>query len=57
MLTNNAASILCSPIVRQALVNFGKSIIYTTSPSLPFVATIKSGYALLASTQLQNVSS
>ncbi|KAK6535747.1 hypothetical protein TWF694_002195 [Orbilia ellipsospora] len=48
------ATVLCSPIVRTALVNFGKSIIYTTSPSLPFVATINSGYALLQTQQLRN---
>ncbi|KAK7757581.1 hypothetical protein SLS62_000596 [Diatrype stigma] len=32
----------------DAMINFGGSVIYSTSPSFPFVAAIKSGYALLA---------
>ncbi|KAK2608212.1 hypothetical protein N8I77_006836 [Diaporthe amygdali] len=43
------AIILGNRTVKSALVNFGRSIIYTTSPSFLFVAAIKSGYSLLTS--------
>ncbi|KAG8157317.1 hypothetical protein KVR01_012701 [Diaporthe batatas] len=41
------AVILGNKTVKSALVNFGRSIIYTTSPSFLFVAAIKSAYTLL----------
>ncbi|KAI0459322.1 5-aminolevulinate synthase [Xylaria acuta] len=43
------AIILGNKIIRGALANFARSVIYTTSPSFPFVAAIKSGYTLLKS--------
>ncbi|KAI1424926.1 5-aminolevulinate synthase [Xylaria sp. FL1777] len=43
------AVILGNKIIRGALTNFARSVIYTTSPSFPFVAAIKSGYTLLKS--------
>ncbi|KAI0166896.1 hypothetical protein GGR52DRAFT_581670 [Hypoxylon sp. FL1284] len=33
--------------IKGALANFARSVIYTTSPSFPFVAAIQSGYTLL----------
>ncbi|KAI0393943.1 5-aminolevulinate synthase [Xylariaceae sp. FL0594] len=47
------AIVLGRQLIKDALINFGRSVVYTTSPSLPFVAAIKSGYALLKSTQTQ----
>ncbi|RYP67343.1 hypothetical protein DL771_007287 [Monosporascus sp. 5C6A] len=41
------AIILGNEIIRGALANFARSVLYTTSPSFPFVAAIKSGYTLL----------
>jgi 8-amino-7-oxononanoate synthase len=38
------------------LVNYGKPIIFTTSPSFPFVAAIKPGYNFLDTSQGQIVS-
>lgn len=49
------AIILGSPTIKSALVNFGKSILFTTSPSFPFVAAIKASYNLLSTVQGQNV--
>ncbi|KAJ2994317.1 hypothetical protein NUW58_g1586 [Xylaria curta] len=43
------AVILGNKIFRGVLANFARSVIYTTSPSFPFVAAIKSGYTLLES--------
>ncbi|KAI0112237.1 5-aminolevulinate synthase [Nemania sp. FL0031] len=43
------AIILGNKVIKGALANFAKSVIYTTSPSFPFVAAIKSGYTLLKS--------
>ncbi|PVH99977.1 5-aminolevulinate synthase [Periconia macrospinosa] len=47
------AIILGSPSIKSALVNFGRSILFTTSPSFPFVAAIKAGYNLLGTVQGQ----
>ncbi|ESZ94755.1 putative aminotransferase [Sclerotinia borealis F-4128] len=41
------AIILGNKTIKSSLANFGRSIIYTTSPSFPFVAAIKSGYTIL----------
>jgi 8-amino-7-oxononanoate synthase len=47
--------VLGNQTVRNALVNFAKSILFTTSPSFPFVAAIKAAYNLLNTTQGQTV--
>ncbi|KAH7329670.1 5-aminolevulinate synthase [Stachybotrys elegans] len=39
--------VLGSKTIKGILTNFGKSFVYTTSPSFPLVAAIRSGYALL----------
>ncbi|KAK7972307.1 pyridoxal phosphate-dependent transferase [Apiospora saccharicola] len=39
--------VLASTSVRHMMSNFARSVIYTTSPSFPFVAAIKSGYKML----------
>ena len=51
------AVILANATVKGILANFARSVIYTTSPSFPFVAAIRSGYALLESGQTEQVSS
>ncbi|KAK5631817.1 hypothetical protein RRF57_007531 [Xylaria bambusicola] len=43
------AVILGDKIIKGALANFARSVIYTTSPSFPFVAAIKSAYTFLES--------
>ena len=43
------AIILGDKIIRGALTNFARFVIYTTAPSFPFIAAIKSGYELLES--------
>ncbi|KAF2117147.1 pyridoxal phosphate-dependent transferase [Lophiotrema nucula] len=49
------AIILGNEIIRTVLANYVKSIIFTTSPSLPFVAAIRAGYFLLATGIVQEV--
>ncbi|KAI0407869.1 5-aminolevulinate synthase [Xylaria palmicola] len=43
------AIMLGNETIKNTLANFSRSIMFTTSPSFPFVAAIKSGYTLLAS--------
>ncbi|KAI8944737.1 5-aminolevulinate synthase [Xylaria longipes] len=43
------AIILGNKTIKSILANFSLSVMYTTSPSFPFVAAIKSGYTLLMS--------
>ncbi|OTA56528.1 putative aminotransferase [Hypoxylon sp. EC38] len=48
-LASTGAVILGSQSVRLALMNFARSVIYTTAPSFPSVAAIRSAYNLLKS--------
>ncbi|KAI0159186.1 5-aminolevulinate synthase [Pestalotiopsis sp. NC0098] len=41
------AIVLGNDVIRGVLANFARSVIFTTAPSFPFVAAIKSGYKLL----------
>ncbi len=41
------AVILGSATVRAALTNFARSVVYTTAPTFPMVATMRAGYELL----------
>ncbi|KAF3020625.1 hypothetical protein E8E14_011735 [Neopestalotiopsis sp. 37M] len=41
------AIILGNDVIRGSLANFSRTVIFTTAPSFPFVAAIKSGYKLL----------
>ncbi|KAH9903661.1 pyridoxal phosphate-dependent transferase [Xylariomycetidae sp. FL2044] len=45
--------ILGSRTIRDAVINYGKSIMYTMAPGFPFAAAIKSGYALLPTGDMQ----
>lgn len=44
----NGAIILCSPLIRQYLINYARPLIYTTFMSYPALAAIKASYAFLA---------
>ncbi|KAK4540852.1 hypothetical protein LTR36_008794 [Oleoguttula mirabilis] len=44
----NGAILLCSPLIRQYLVNYARSLIYTTFMSYPALAAIKASYSYLA---------
>ncbi|PGH16702.1 hypothetical protein AJ79_01575 [Helicocarpus griseus UAMH5409] len=46
-LGSNGAVILASRTIRDYLINFAPGIIYTTSPSFVFLASIKAGYDML----------
>ncbi|KAI0172151.1 putative aminotransferase [Hypoxylon sp. FL1284] len=48
-LASSGAVILGDQTVRAALMNFARSVIYTTAPSFPAVAAIRSAYNLLRS--------
>lgn len=44
----NGAILLCSPLIRQYLVNYARSLIYTTFMSYPALAAIRASYSFLA---------
>lgn len=41
------AILLCSPVMREYLINYARSLIYTTALGLPPLAMIKSAYRLM----------
>lgn len=43
------AILLCSPVMREYLINYARSLIYTTALGLPTLAMIKSAYKLMQS--------
>ncbi|KAF2770097.1 putative aminotransferase [Teratosphaeria nubilosa] len=52
-LASNGAVILSSEAVRNTIINYARSVIYTTAPSFPLVAGIRAGYKLMASGETQ----
>ncbi|KAH9845333.1 Pyridoxal phosphate-dependent transferase, major domain protein [Teratosphaeria destructans] len=52
-LASNGAVILSSEAVRNTIINYARSVIYTTAPSFPLVAGIRAGYKLMASGRTQ----
>ncbi|KAK5126353.1 hypothetical protein LTR85_010589 [Meristemomyces frigidus] len=44
----NGAILLCRPLIRQYLVNYARSLIYTTFMSYPALAAISASYSYLA---------
>ncbi|KAK0983358.1 hypothetical protein LTR91_011301 [Friedmanniomyces endolithicus] len=46
-LAANGAVLLCSPVVREYLVNYARPLIYTTFMSFPALAGVKASYAFL----------
>ena len=55
MADQSLAIILGNNTIRLALANFAKSVIYSTAPSIPVVASIKASYKLIASDQSEEV--
>jgi len=43
----NGAVLLCSPVIRQYLVNYARPLIYTTFMSYPALAAIRASYSFL----------
>ncbi|EGP84004.1 5-aminolevulinate synthase [Zymoseptoria tritici IPO323] len=48
-LASSGAFILGSQTVRRTLINYARCVIYTTAPSFPSAAAVRSGYGLLRS--------
>lgn len=42
-----AAILLCSPLIRQYLINYARPLIYTTFLSYPALAAIRASYTYL----------
>lgn len=40
--------VLCSPLVRDYLINYARSLIYTTALGYPFLASIRAAYEMMA---------
>jgi 8-amino-7-oxononanoate synthase len=56
MRTNDhVAVILGNDSVRNTIMNFARSVIYTTAPSFPTVAGIRAGYKLMSNGDTQKV--
>ena len=47
LMLTTIAVVLCSPIVREYLINYARSLIYTTALGLPTLAMIVSAYRLM----------
>ncbi|KAL3477235.1 pyridoxal phosphate-dependent transferase [Aspergillus californicus] len=47
-LASHGAIVLCCPDTREYLVNYARTLIYTTALGFPFLASIRSAYELLA---------
>ena len=50
------AILLCSPVLREYLINYARSLIYTTALGMPTLALIKCGYRLMRDGQTRDVS-
>lgn len=48
--------VLCDPPVRDYLINYARSLIYTTALGFPFLASIRTSYELLLSGHTELVS-
>lgn len=42
------AIILGNKIIRDTVINFGRAVMFSTAPTFPFVAAVKSGYKVLS---------
>lgn len=47
--------VLCGPETRDYLINYARSLIYTTALGYPFLASIRTSYELLSSGQTESV--
>lgn len=50
-----SAMVLCGPETRDYLINYARSLIYTTALGYPFLASIHTSYELLSSGQTESV--
>ena len=50
------AIVLCCADTRDYLINYARSLIYTTALGFPFLASIRTAYELLAEGETQHVS-
>lgn len=50
-----SAMVLCGPETRDYLINYARSLIYTTALGFPFLASIRTSYELLSSGQTESV--
>ncbi|KAJ5302377.1 hypothetical protein N7508_007240 [Penicillium antarcticum] len=48
-LASHGAMVLCGPETRDYLINYARSLIYTTALGYPFLASIRAAYELLSS--------
>jgi 8-amino-7-oxononanoate synthase len=49
------AMVLCGPETRDYLINYARSLIYTTALGFPFLASIRAAYELLSSGETETV--
>ena len=49
------AVILANDTIRTMLINYARSVIYTTAPSFPMLAAIRAGYTLMKDGETQLV--
>lgn len=56
MTDSNAAMVLCGPETRDYLINYARSLIYTTALGFPFLASIRATYELLHTGETESVS-
>ena len=54
-LASHGAIVLCSPDTRDYLINYARSLIYTTALGYPFLASIRAAYELLAEGETEPV--
>lgn len=47
--------VLCGPETRDYLINYARSLIYTTALGFPFLASIRTAYELLSSGETESV--
>ncbi|KAJ5623027.1 hypothetical protein N7490_011632 [Penicillium lividum] len=54
-LASHGAMVLCGPETRDYLINYARSLIYTTALGFPFLASIRTAYELLSSGQTESL--
>jgi 8-amino-7-oxononanoate synthase len=50
-----SAIVLCDPLTKEYLINYARTLIYTTAMSRPSLIAIRSAYELMAEGQAQLV--
>ncbi|KAJ5166306.1 uncharacterized protein N7482_005087 [Penicillium canariense] len=54
-LASHGAVVLCGPETRDYLINYARSLIYTTALGFPFLASIRTAYELLSSGETESL--